>query len=76
MTEWISASEELPPYGEKVIVNVSRKTVDDRVFIGVHVPSPDRWYVSGFSEKNVTHWRPLPEPFKIIAGDEKEGPID
>jgi len=61
--QWIPVEERLPEGRVEFVVH-------DRVCIGYHVPSVPQWtdekgfYFHGNYYKNVTHWRPLPEPPK------------
>ena len=71
MNEWISVKERLPEEGEEYAVVVSGKpcrnvTLDNAIELAVY-DRDEGWILEMWQEwtnANITHWMPLPEPPK------------
>lgn len=62
---WISVKDDLPPYGQPVIVCRPYSKDCLKVEQGYR-DLGDWWWVYGTLTKRVTHWMPLPKPPKEV----------
>ena len=76
--EWIPFSKELPPKGEKVhvstfgIVTIGERTseADENLRLSILEPMNNMYKNVDPYAYQITHWQPLPEPYKAERGTE------
>lgn len=74
MTAWIALADKAPATGTWVLMYLSRYMGVDRYRAGFYM-GPDKWLsaanacenVGALSDRNVTHWMPLPDAPAVKA---------